>query len=107
MRIAIFTLLLLLWSATGVAAELPDHYPEKVLHQGTLNTLDKNRRALVIGDTLLFFNPETYLFRPDGITASFNDLRIGKRVGCNYAREGDRLVIRELWILPTGASFAN
>lgn len=105
MREAMLLVTTLCLSTPGLSAGLPIHYPRAVHHQGTINLIDMNRRSVAIGDMQFFYTGTTRTYRPDGIGASFDDLQVGQKVGCNYTKDGGRRALSEVWVLPDGVGF--
>lgn len=92
--------------ALGLCSELPDNYPAGVMHQGTIDGLNWPQRGVVIDDTPFVYTRATRTLKPSGGYASFSDLEIGLRVGCNFSIDDQRrFVLSEVWILPNGVSF--
>lgn len=98
--------LAILLPTMGLCSELPEGYPEAVMHQGRIDELSRAQLSLIIDDMPFVYTPATRTQKPNGRYGSLADLETGMRVGCNYRIDGQhRFVLYDVWILPQGASF--
>lgn len=92
---------LLAVTAAGSAAGLPSGYPQSFDFAGTIDGIEMTADTIVIDDRTLVLRRDARLHGPRG-SMDRSALRKGMTVGVRHDMQGERMIIRDLWLLPDG-----
>ena len=95
-------ILLLGLFAQATSAQLPEHYPDAFDTVGPVGGVHAKNSVLDIDDDPFYVAKTARVYKLNGQTGYWTDLKFGQTIGVSYVNDGRRKIITNIWLLPAG-----